>query len=87
MSDRRITREQAELPVNLAIKTNTNNKVGRTEAVDKASQIKSAAYTDSQNAYLVTNISLTSKGAATPAVITPKMSGLAVQYTVSGTDG
>jgi hypothetical protein len=85
MSDRRITREQAELPVNLAIKTNTNNKVGRTEAVDKASQIKSAAYTDSENAYLVTNISLASKGAATSAVITPKKAS--VQYTVTGTDG
>lgn len=78
---------EAKLAIQLARNTNAMGNLILQEAIDKARVIKTSAQADVAQAAIVKAIELTKAGATTSAQITPAISAVTVQYTVSGTDG
>lgn len=71
----------------LAAATNANHELKRPEAIVKAQAILKAGKTDPPAAANITSIAFTSVGGTTAAIVSPAISGVTVQYSVSGTDG
>jgi hypothetical protein len=82
-----LSEDQAILAILGAVDANANGELVAAEALARANAIKSALEDDNPEAVNVTGISFTSVGSVTAAVITPAISGVSVQYSVSGTDG
>lgn len=85
-------RAQVDLPtatqaLHLARRTNANGAFVLREGVDKANAIGLAGRVDAPGAVLVSGIDFTRVGGITAAGVSPKVRGVSVQYTVSGTDG